>query len=86
MQWLVTNWFWVLFGIAFVGMHMFGHGGHGGHAGDHQRMADGDGLDESPRWSADGAAGGHQHSVGVTLPARGASPEDSGDPESQKRQ
>ena len=24
---------WVLIGIAFVAMHLFGHGGHGGHGG-----------------------------------------------------
>ena len=29
MQWLIANWFWVLIGVAFVGMHFFGHGGHG---------------------------------------------------------
>ncbi|MEO6280158.1 DUF2933 domain-containing protein [Roseateles sp.] len=33
MDWLAQNWIWVLFGIAFVAMHLFGHGGHGGHAG-----------------------------------------------------
>ncbi|MEO8196963.1 MAG: DUF2933 domain-containing protein [Thermoanaerobaculia bacterium] len=33
MQWLVANWPWVLFGIAFVAMHLFGHGSHGGHGG-----------------------------------------------------
>ena len=30
MEWLSENWVWVLIGIAFVAMHMFGHGGHGG--------------------------------------------------------
>ena len=33
MAWPAQNWIWVLFGIAFVAMHLFGHGGHGGHAG-----------------------------------------------------
>ncbi len=33
MNWLSENWIWVLFGVAFIAMHMFGHGGHGGHAG-----------------------------------------------------
>lgn len=33
MEWLAENWLWVVFGIAFVAMHMFGHGGHGGHGG-----------------------------------------------------
>ena len=31
MDWLSQNWIWVVFGVAFVAMHMFGHGGHGGH-------------------------------------------------------
>lgn len=31
MEWLVENWFLVLIGILFVGMHLFGHGHHGGH-------------------------------------------------------
>lgn len=33
MAWLTENWIWVAFGIAFVAMHLFGHGGHGGHGG-----------------------------------------------------
>ena len=33
MDWLALNWIWVLFAVAFVAMHMFGHGGHGGHGG-----------------------------------------------------
>jgi hypothetical protein len=33
-QWLATNWFWVLIGVLFVGMHLVGHGGHGGHGAD----------------------------------------------------
>ncbi len=38
MDWLSQNWIWVIFGVAFVAMHMFGHGGHGGHGGhaDHR--------------------------------------------------
>ena len=31
MTWLAENWIWVIFGVAFVAMHLFGHGGHGGH-------------------------------------------------------
>ncbi len=31
MTWLAENWFWMLFGVAFIAMHLFGHGGHGGH-------------------------------------------------------
>lgn len=33
MEWFSQNWVWVLFFIAFIAMHMFGHGGHGGHGG-----------------------------------------------------
>lgn len=33
MAWLAENWVWVLIGIAFIGLHLFGHGGHGGHGG-----------------------------------------------------
>lgn len=33
MAWLTENWIWVLFGVAFIAMHLFGHGGHGGHGG-----------------------------------------------------
>lgn len=33
MTWLTANWFWVLIFIAFIGMHMFCHGGHGTHTG-----------------------------------------------------
>jgi len=29
MEWLTENWFWLLIGILFVAMHLFGHGGHG---------------------------------------------------------
>ncbi len=31
MQWVIDNWIWIVFGLAFIGMHMFGHG-HGSHA------------------------------------------------------
>ncbi len=37
MNWLSENWIWVLFGVAFFGIHMFGHGGHGGHGGHRSR-------------------------------------------------
>lgn len=33
MDWLTENWFWTLFLILFIGIHLFGHGGHGQ---DHQ--------------------------------------------------
>lgn len=31
MEWLGQNWFWLLILLAFIAMHMFGHGGHSGH-------------------------------------------------------
>ncbi len=33
MDWLVTNWFWILIFVLFIAMHLFGHGGHGAHGG-----------------------------------------------------
>ena len=36
MQWLSQNWIWVLVFVAFIAMHMFGHGGHGGCGGGHR--------------------------------------------------
>ena len=31
MEWISQNWVWVLFFVAFMAMHMFGHGAHAGH-------------------------------------------------------
>jgi len=28
MEWLTENIYWILIGIAFIAMHIFGHGGH----------------------------------------------------------
>lgn len=33
MSWLTENWIWFFFGVAFIAMHLFGHGGHGRHGG-----------------------------------------------------
>ena len=41
MAWLTANWFWILIFIAFISMHLVGHGGHGGHGSQ--------GGDASPR-------------------------------------
>ncbi len=46
MAWLTQNWIWILFSIAFVSMHLFGHGCHGGH-GSHRSGRD-DADEESP--------------------------------------
>ena len=56
MDWLSQNWIWVLFFIAFIGMHLFGHGGHGGggHGGHEQPPSGGEQPDkDKPQ--------GHQH-------------------------
>ena len=33
MEWFSQNWVWALFFVAFIAMHLLGHGGHGGHSG-----------------------------------------------------
>jgi hypothetical protein len=56
MQWLAVNWFWIVVGVAFVALHLFGHGGHGGH-GSHQA----DDLGAKPVPSTDGHKQTHVH-------------------------
>ncbi len=36
MEWVMANWFFILFAALFIGMHLFGYGccGHGKHGGD----------------------------------------------------
>jgi hypothetical protein len=33
MDWIAQNWVWMVFAVAFIAMHLFGHGGHGGSGG-----------------------------------------------------
>ena len=65
MTWLTANWFWVFIFIAFIAMHLFGHGGHGGHSGhgggDRQRSPDGREKDEAQGRVVNPSSGGHQH-------------------------
>ena len=65
MAWLTANWFWVLIFIAFIAMHVFGHGGHGGHSGhgggDRQRSGDEREKDEAQGRVVSTSSGGHQH-------------------------
>ena len=62
MAWLAENWFWVLIFIAFISMHLFGHGGHGGHAGnDRHRSGEGSATDEAHAPAGSASSGGHQH-------------------------
>ncbi len=62
MDWLAQNWIWVLFGIAFVAMHLFGHGGHGAH-----------GPDTTSRRDAGGAAAPWVAGVRPAEPINGSS-------------
>ena len=39
-MWLSQNGFFVLLIVAFVAMHLFGHGGHGGHGNTTGRTDD----------------------------------------------
>lgn len=55
MEWLSANWVWILIAIAFVAMHMFGHGGHGGHGGSGRR----DSRQPAEEGAEDGL--GHRH-------------------------
>ena len=62
MAWLAANWFWVLISIAFIAMHLFGHGGHGGHGGgDRQRSSDESDKDKAQGHAVNTSSGGHQH-------------------------
>ena len=59
MEWLSQNWVFLLVAVAFVALHMFGHGGHGGgHGGDGRR----EDRDRKPGRDDQAAPrGGHQH-------------------------
>ena len=65
MDWLSQNWVWVLFFVAFMAMHMFGHAGHAGHGG--HRANDDGGPGPKPaseggqRTAAQGPTQGHHH-------------------------
>jgi hypothetical protein len=62
MAWATANWFWVLMFIAFIGMHLFGHGAHGAHGrGDRQRNGNEGDKDEAQVRAANTSSGGHQH-------------------------
>lgn len=62
MAWLTENWFWILTFIAFIAMHMFGHGGHAGHGGgDRKRSADVKEAGAAHSGSAHARSGGHHH-------------------------
>ena len=66
MSWITENWPWVMVFVAFVSMHMFGHGGHhgqrhGGHGrGDRPRNTD-NGEEADGRGAANRTSDGRQH-------------------------
>ena len=60
MAWFTANWFWVLIFIAFIAMHMFGHGGHSRHGGDNRQQSE-DEKDEAQGRVVNTSSGGHQH-------------------------
>ena len=39
MEWVRENWFFILFAVLFIAMHLFGFGcgGHGGHGREEER-------------------------------------------------
>ena len=62
MNWLAANWLWVVFGLAFVALHLFGHGGHGGNGGDRDRkVSQSDDDDIEPRSPPDDRNARHHH-------------------------
>jgi hypothetical protein len=56
MEWLSENGLFLLVAVAFVAMHLFGHGGHGGHG----RSKDED-RDARKDRGQDASRGGHRH-------------------------
>lgn len=61
MDWLLENWVWALIGVAFIAMHMFGHGGHAGH-GRHGESGDGRKTSREPAKERDeDSTPGHRH-------------------------
>lgn len=59
MEWFSQNWVWVLFFVAFMAMHMFGHGGHGGRSGGNDADPEPARKDGALRGSEPGAE--HRH-------------------------
>ena len=64
MSWLAQNWFFILFGLLFVGMHL-GHDGHGGHGAARAQPLERTSDEDDGRSKRDSSATrrptGHQH-------------------------
>jgi hypothetical protein len=61
MEWLSENWVWVVVGVAFVAMHLFGHGGHGAHGGHGGGRRDDEGRKDRKDDEPAAPRGGHRH-------------------------
>lgn len=65
MAWLTQNWFWLLTFVAFIVMHLFGHGGHSRHGrhggGDHERKANDKKAGAAQSRAGAAGSGRHQH-------------------------
>jgi hypothetical protein len=65
MAWFTANWFWLLIGVAFIAMHLFGHGGHGGHGShgeeERQRSSNDRESGDAQGRAANTNSAGHQH-------------------------
>ena len=72
MTWLAQNWIWVLFSIAFVAMHLFGHGGHGGHGGHSGHS--GRGPDQSTRRDSSAVPAGRPEGSSPVIPVDTSGP------------
>jgi hypothetical protein len=59
MNWISANWVWILIAVAFVAMHLFGHGGHGGHRDDAGSSAGT--VNKSSANQDEDRPSGHQH-------------------------
>lgn len=64
MEWIAENWFWLIIGVLFIVMHVFGHGGHvshGGHSGHGEHGGQEDNGDEKRSRKHSGTSSGHHH-------------------------
>lgn len=89
MNWLGSNWIWIVAVAGILALHLFGHG-HGGHGAGHRhrRRQDGDADDRPqsaetrPAASAqppDGNAMAHSHVPSTAGPGRGSVPNTAND-------
>ena len=64
MAWVTENWFWILIFVAFIAMHLVGHGSHGSHGGhdDERKQSTGAPQGERPlAGDANATSNGHRH-------------------------